>query len=162
MTREMKFRGKDILTDKWVYGDLLHLGNAYAIVTSYEEEELKVNPISDRLEIRVEDIAGVLPETVGQLTGQLDKNKKEIWEGDIVRVGILSPNYTGSYPEPYYVDTVCIYKEGAFLYKRISPFDKKKLSRNWTYKPMHRYEIYSTEVIGNIHDTPELLKTETL
>lgn len=162
MTREIKFRGKDILTDKWVYGDLLHLGNAYAIVTSYEEEELEVNPISDRLEIRVEDIAGVYPETVGQLTGQLDKNKKEIWEGDIVRVGILSPNYTGSYPEPYYVDTVCIYKEGAFLYKRISPFDKKKLSINWTYMPMHRYEIYSTEVIGNIHDTPELLKAETL
>lgn len=100
--------------------------------------------------------------TLGQFTGLLDKNKKEIWEGDIVRVGILSPNYTGSFPEPYYVDTVCIYKEGAFLYKRISPFDKKKLSRNWTYKPMHRYEIYSTEVIGNIHDNPELLKAETL
>lgn len=100
----------------------------------------------------------VIPETVGQLTGQLDKNKKEIWEGDIVRVGILSPNYIGSHPEPYYVDTVCIYKEGAFLYKRISPFDKKKLSRNWTYKPMHRYDIYSTGVIGNIHDNPELLE----
>lgn len=145
MTREIKFRGKDFL-GRWHYGHL-HLATG-----------------SSSLMIQVDsfDSFGVIPETVGQLTGQLDKNKKEIWEGDIVRVGILSPNYTGSYPEPYYVDTVCIYKEGAFLYKRISPFDKKKLSRNWTYKPMHRYEIYSTEVIGNIHDTPELLKTETL
>ena len=100
----------------------------------------------------------VEPLTVGQFTVVTDKNGKEIWEDDVVRVGILSPNYTGSFPEPYYVDTICIYKEGAFLYKRISPFDKKKLSRNWTYKPMHRYEIYSTEVIGNIHDNPELLK----
>ena len=145
MTREIKFRGKDFL-GRWHYG-YLHLATG-----------------SSSLMIQVDsfDSFGVLPETVGQFTGQPDKNKKEIWEGDIVRVGILSPNYTGSYPEPYYVDTVCIYKEGAFLYKRISPFDKKKLSRNWTYKPMHRYEIYSTEVIGNIHDTPELLKTETL
>jgi uncharacterized phage protein (TIGR01671 family) len=145
MTREIKFRGKDFL-GRWHYG-YLHLAAG-----------------SSSLMIQVDsfDSFGVLPETVGQFTGLLNKNKKEIWEGDIVRVGILSPNYTGSYPEPYYVDTVCIYKEGAFLYKRISPFDKKKLSRNWTYKPMHRYEIYSTEVIGNIHDTPELLKTETL
>lgn len=104
----------------------------------------------------------VIPETVGQFTGLLDKNGKEIWEGDVVRVGILSPNYIGSRPEPYYVDAVCIYKDGAFLYKRISPFDKKKLSRNWTYKPMHRHDIYSTEVIGNIHDNLELLKTEAL
>ena len=106
MTREIKFRGKDILTDKWVYGDLLHLGNAYAIVTSYEEEELKVNPISDRLEIRVEDIAGVYPETVGQLTGQLDKNKKE--PGDYVafttpksntlRVGVVIETPEGKIP----------------------------------------------------------------
>ena len=141
MKREIKFRGKDFL-GRWHYG-YLHLATG-----------------SSSLMIQVDsfDSFGVLPETVGQFTGLLDKNGKEIYEGDIVRVGILSPQYTGSYPEPYYVDTVCIYKEGAFLYKRISPFDKKKLSRNWTYKPMHRYDIYSTEVIGNIHDNPELME----
>lgn len=137
--RTIKFRGRSIHTDKWHYGDLIH-----------NDDDLLIR--QGCLSTFIEN------ETVGQFTGLLDKNRKEIWEGDAVRVGILSPNYTGSYPEPYYVDTVCIYKEGAFLYKRISPFDKKKLSRNWTYKPMHRYEIYSTEVIGNIHDNPELLK----
>lgn len=139
--RTIKFRGKSLHTGEWHYGDL-------------------VQPSDNAVFIQERGTAGFFsdPETVGQLTGQLDKNKKEIWEGDIVRVGILSPNYIGSHPEPYYVDTVCIYKEGAFLYKRISPFDKKKLSRNWTYKPMHRYDIYSTEVIGNIHDNPELME----
>lgn len=146
MTREIKFRGKDP-KGGWVKGYYLQ-----------DLTQGKMRSYIFNCPFQWE----VIPETVGQFTGLLDKNKKEIWEGDIVRVGILSPNYTGSYPEPYYVDTVCIYKEGAFLYKRISPFDKKKLSRNWTYKPMHRYEIYSTEVIGNIHDNPELLKTETL
>ena len=143
MTREIKFRGRSIHTDKWHYGDLFRPNENTSFI--YEK-----------------GTAGVLCSHIGQFTGLLDKNGKEIWEGDVVRVGILSPNYTGSCPEPYYVDTACIYKEGAFLYKRISPFDKKKLSRNWTYKPMHRYEIYSTEVIGKIHDNPELLKTETL
>lgn len=142
MKREIKFRGKAKENGEWFFGNLFDedtSGRTHICTT--KKGCLDINP-----------------DTVGQFTGLLDKNGKEIYEGDAVRVGILSPNYTGSYPEPYYVDTVCIYKEGAFLYKRISPFDKKKLSRNWTYKPMHRYEIYSTEVIGNIHDNPELLK----
>ena len=137
--REILFRGKQYDTGEWLEGYfLVAAGMAFMSVFGVR------SPIQ------------VDCETVGQFTGLLDKNGKEIYEGDIVRVGILSPNYIGSHPEPYYVDTVCIYKEGAFLYKRISSFDKKKLSRNWTYKPMHRYDIYSTEVIGNIHDNPEL------
>lgn len=146
--RTIKFRGKDLDTGEWIYGHFFQRLGHYPTIVEPRPRDGKVM----YYEIAVEDT------TVGQFTGLLDTNGKEIWEGDVVRVGILSPNYTGSYPEPYYVDTACIYKEGAFLYKRISPFDKKKLSRNWTYKPMHRYEIYSTEVIGNIHDNPELLK----
>lgn len=145
--RTIKFRGKSINKGEWLFGDLVHdnIGGSY--IFPIEAENLyKEN--------------AVIPETVGQYTELKDKNGKNIWEGDIIRVGIVSTNYIGSSPEPYYVDAVCIYKEGAFLYKRISPFDKKKLSRNWTYKPIYKFEIYSTEVIGNIHDNPELLKGE--
>ncbi len=153
MTREIKFRGKSIdspIEGLWVYGDLLQCNDGdvqIGIHGQYIDDGYHFNSNWDKC-VNIDD------ETVGQFTGLLDKNGKEIWEGDIVRVGILSPNYIGSRPEPYYVDAVCIYKDCAFLYKRISPFDKKKLSRNWTYKPMHRYDIYGTEVIGNIHDNP--------
>lgn len=150
MTREIKFRGKDILTDKWVYGDLLHLGNAYAIVTSYEEGELKVNPISDRLEIRVEDIAGVYPETVGQFTGLFDKNGKEIYEGDIIFSQKCDCRAILHKVE-YNVDNAM------FVAKPIQgwDFDFCQIRKDWIDK-------YGKEVIGNIYDNPELLKTETL
>lgn len=29
MLREIKFRGKSIIGDKWVYGDLLHIGGSH-------------------------------------------------------------------------------------------------------------------------------------
>ena len=134
--RTIKFRGKDILTDKWVYGDLLHLGNAYAIVTSYEEEELKVKPISDRLEFRVEDIAGVYPETVGQFTGLLDKNGKEIYEGDIV----IFDNHLQGISQVVY---------------DYAGFDVDSKTYRTALRPTMNNHI---RVVGNIYDNPELLK----
>lgn len=145
MKREIKFRGKSILTDKWVYGDLLHLGNAYVIVTSYEEEELEVNPISDRLEIRVEDIVGVYPETVGQFTGLLDKNGKEIYEGDVIRSydsknNPITHSISWDNKKACYVATMLQY-----------PLLGGSIDKGWI-------DEFEKEVIGNIFDNPELLK----
>lgn len=146
MKREIKFRGKDILTNKLVYGDLLHLGNACAIVTSYEEEELEVNPISDRLEIRVEDIVGVYPETIGQFTGLLDKNKIEIYEGDIV---LSKLRRARKYDERL---VICF-----------DDFEWQGKNANGASTSLSLlFEYHTVEVIGNIHDNPELLKAEIL
>lgn len=146
--RTIKFRGKDILTDKWIYGDLLHLGNAYAIVTSYEEEELEVNPISYRLEFRVEDIAGVYPETVGQFTGLLDKNGKEIYEGDIIQFQFTQSSSCSSklFLSEQFIGIITIDKWNNHIIKSNG-------------LEIHIYNACEYGVvIGNIHDTPELLK----
>ena len=148
MEREIAFRGKSKSTGEWVDG--YYVGDNTIIAYNelvYDLGFIDTSPCHD-----------CYPGSIGQFTGLYDKNGKEIYEGDVVRVGIVPFNYIGKNPEPYYVDAVCVYSPGSFLYKRISPFDKKKLSRNWTYRPVYRHDIYTVEIIGNIHDNPELLK----
>ena len=100
----------------------------------------------------------VIPFTVGQFTGLLDKNGTRIFEGDVVRVWPLGfnperkSNTGGDAPftamvewrlQPEHVD-----KD---LYAHGSPFLEW---RCWPFYSSYR----SMEVIGNIHDNPELLE----
>lgn len=100
----------------------------------------------------------VLEKTIGQFTGLFDKNGKEIYEGDILRMfaninKISDPMLSNA--EPKYRLTTVVYDDAAF---KVTSDGKPDAVINYYCGAM----VKDMEVIGNIHDNPELLKTETL
>ena len=142
--RTIKFRGKRIDNGNWVAGELLHVAGSCLI---YFPNDSGTEPlaISEHNIIAVEifrdEIAVVAPDTVGQFSGLLDKNGKEIYEGDIVR-------YYDDI-EDELVDAPVIFHSASCSFCTHPPRfgDPVGLCVHWQF-----------EVLGNIHDTPELIK----
>lgn len=134
--REIKFRAKRIDTGEWVYGDLLQDGDLSFIVGSLKE--FMDTPVNECL---------VNPETVGQFTGLNDRNGKEIYENDILRV----------YDRKIYFNIIVSWSKEAVAFMACY-CDKNQSPLSWFSNLLpNGYEI---EVLGNIHDNPELLEDE--
>ena len=139
--REILFRGKTKENGEWVQGYFVYAKSDF---DSEEYREADIIPhYTDRVykgEYNV--VFPCIPETVGQYTGLTDKNGKRIFEGDICR-----NTKTGEIVSVKWHGTMAGYvwskrKEKSYL------FDFGELFR--------AYDKY--EIIGNIHDNPELLK----
>lgn len=91
-----------------------------------------IYPFDDRA-----DCLAVYPETVGQFTGLTDKNGKKIFEGDIVA-------WCGSVGAVCYGEFNCSCCDGVYGWYFSNTAD------------IRDSDYY--EVIGNIHDNPELLE----
>lgn len=128
--REVLFRGKRKDNGEWVYGDLIHRKIWTSQLYIIREED---NGFDSYTEYEV------IPETVGQYTGLTDKNGKKIFEGDICR---HYSNYSGKN-----IYAPIVFELGMFYLK----YDDK------AGMPLGDM-CEKIEVIGNIHDNPELLK----
>lgn len=136
--RTIKFRGKDYETGEWVYGHFFQRLGHYPAIVEPRPRDGKVM----YYEIAVEDT------TVGQFTGLMDKNGKEIYEGDMIVWG------ENDYKSP---PLVVLFKHGAFGYTYIRDcFHSFAGNTNFTFNPLNTDVRF--EIIGNIHDNPELLK----
>ena len=135
MSREILFRGRTVseseyLDDgEWIEGFYTCFnGDEHRIYTGYAETDC-----GDYYP----DWFNVIPETVGRFTGLTDKNGKRVFEGDIIYMGLFP------YVVKYDVENA-----------RYMLFTSRGSKRDG----FNAFTMETHEVIGNIHDDPELLK----
>jgi uncharacterized phage protein (TIGR01671 family) len=136
--REILFRGKRKDNGEWAYGFYIRT-MAFEYIYCYDREEFSDSVFTYH---------AIVPETVGQYTGLKDKDGRRIFEGDILRQtdGIVTHTISVRW---------CNERCG-FAYD-YTP------SRYAPHKGVMTLSMYhfcpeEHEIIGNIHDAPELLK----
>lgn len=127
-----KYRGKHIETGEWVYGYLIGTDAIVGEIVDWTDEYFCT-----------EFWYKVDPKTVGQYTGINDKNGKEIYKDDIMKVPDLyeTPENT----ETTYHNDVVSFKDYAFC------LGNELFHDDWDYI------AEECEVIGNRWDNPDLL-----
>ena len=145
--REILFRGKRVDNGEWVEGHniiLTEQGKGRAFIIPTGEYIYSFETKTGRLVLETPQIE-VVPETVGQYTGLTDKNGTKIFEGDIIQF-----DYAGKGKGVNGVEAVV--------------FENGKFGVKWGYHKhlvcLDGFANTTLEVIGNIHDNPELLKGE--
>lgn len=132
------------LPGRWVYGGVLQGVGSHSIIYGGEN----VNDPGENL-----DKWCVHTDTLGQFTGLSDKNGKKIFEGDILHIAKISDGLGGYYQPPfdYPVNVVVKWDLCAWMWETLCE-DKRYISfpDAWCH--------YECEVIGNIHDNPELVE----
>lgn len=140
MNREIKFRGKNKVTNEWIYGGYYkHLKRMPCpIGDSIKDDDyislISTSGFSDWNMLRPVEYFAVDEKTVGQYTGLKDKKGIEIYEGDIVKVNKS--------------ELIVVYELDGFV------LNKKDGSSNMR---LHLSCAQDCEVIGNVHDNKELL-----
>lgn len=149
--RQIKFRGKRPNSGKWITGSLIQLfGFSYIVNDEHKNADCSTEVLSD---------------TVSQFTGLVDRNGKEIYEGDILEERFVACDrqdtglIDGEYCSGHYIETKRFVANMNLDYENdlitVGFFDggcDKLLEEDELYN--YPSGIY---LIGNIHDNPELL-----
>jgi len=133
MSREIKFRGRG--DNNWHYGGYTCLEGAEdAYICGFGLTE----PTDEGHQDNYINTIPVDHETVGQYTGLQDRNGVDIFEDDILRT------YQDGIIQIIYSEDICAYESKSDIGSR----------------SLYGYLPDSFEVIGNIHENPELLENK--
>ena len=177
--REILFRAKETFNGEWVEG---YYEFGYDAET---EEPTHYMWVLNHTE-KYGDMFMVIPETIGQYTGLTDKNGKKIFEGDVVKCRhnwrwqvfpiykrgemdedeyFFKQKIRGAYGKTIDKENVFIPCESHYYFRNyaIEYFAKNggfRVRNGGQFHALTRTYIFNRglEVIGNIHDNPELLK----
>lgn len=138
MSREILFRGKRLDNGKWIEGDGIHYPKSINYLGS-----CWIDGMGEYANYWVQ----VDPATVGQFTGLCDKSGKKIFEGDIISTDIKRPYL------------IVEFRDGCFMFNCNDGGEDYYDMMLPICKEAHTEYKYG-EVIGNIHDNPEVLKEE--
>lgn len=157
--RTIKFRGKRIDNGEWVYGYYCQAFRCNSPDKGHYIIRENSNQDYDQLgcDKAIDGATEVDPATVGQFTGLHDKNGEEIYGGDVLLI-------TAEDGEEYEVicewgihrrtmDSGCEVDIPSFCFKKAS-----RVTFPIVDNYINKHDLEIMEVIGNIHDNPELLK----
>ena len=116
---EVLFRGKSAIDGEWLEGDLYHRNKEVLICSYYSGFTI-----------------AVIPETVGQYIGLIDKNGRKVFEGDI-----LKSHWDEDDPEDFCYEVVLWYDNGWCIKQGTTMPDRLDL-------------LECSEVVGNVWDNP--------
>jgi uncharacterized phage protein (TIGR01671 family) len=146
--REILFRGQtrkrgelvhiithEPLDGKWKYGGVLQGSCAHSIIYGYDNDD-QIGTIQKHV---------VYTDTLGQYTGLKDKNGKRIFEGDIVRARLEEGVHAGFEWPIMRIE----YRDAAFTLV-------DKIGRSFCTMAALA-PVVGLEVLGNVHDNPELI-----
>lgn len=145
--REILFRGKRIDNGEWVEGfyvclfekkDGFYQANHYIFDGNIRFGEETYTGHGNYYKEVIICKRKIYEKTLGQFTGLTDKNGKRVFEGDIIK-----KTNEGRHPQIFTANIYTSFRANEEVY--YSPCD-------------HFTESCEYEIIGNIHDNPELLE----
>lgn len=125
------WRGKRVDNGEWYIGDLIRYHNGVAIFPQNDTEDV----VNCRLQERID------PSTLGECVGFRDKNRVLMFEGDIV-------TYKSITGKTWVAKIIYSVNKCRFV---------QETSNGHTFEIARKY-ANCYEVVGNIHDNPDLIQ----